>query len=360
MSAPRAPPETIDSAQAAVAIAIETSRFVIDGYAGVQMKLVNRIVVVDATGVQADWLVRCEAPTILTENTILNAPDFAVVRRTPLKQYTEMVRDLSALLTRRDRVFYDQDAVLDALRFGLPLERTTDVGHVMHLRNDALRRGGTCWCRTRRQLVGLDALWGPLIGGRIPADPIARAEGLLRMFDRVAVSIPKPEVRRVNAWTPPQEWYSRPERLRELSASLAMEKRAGGFDERVRRAHDTVAIRLPEPRYASSPFHRANGLEPSRLEVVNRLMRIVPHHGLALLSLLTERGFVTEAARDEFRRTQTRRHLESDTSSHVFELVVHAPNRNAQRAFYSTIVFLAMDDDTLWTRARTMEFPEFE
>ena len=45
----------------------------------------------------------------------------------------------------------------------------------------------------------------------------------------------------------------------------------------------------------------------------------------------------------------------------MFELVDHAPNRNAQRAFYATIVvFLAMDDDTLWTRARTMEFQEFE
>ena len=51
-----------------------------------------------------------------------------------------MLRDLSALLTRRYMVFYDRDAVLDALRFTLPLERTTDVGHVMHLRNDTLRR----------------------------------------------------------------------------------------------------------------------------------------------------------------------------------------------------------------------------
>ena len=163
------------------------------------MKLVNRIVVVDATGVLADWRVRCESPPILTENTILNAPEPAVVRRTPLKQYTEMVRDLSALLTRRYMAFYDRNAVLDALRFAPLLNRTTDVGNVMHLRNDALRRNGTCWCRTRRQLVDLDALWGPLIGGRISADPIARAQGLLRMFDRVAVSISKAEVRRVNA-----------------------------------------------------------------------------------------------------------------------------------------------------------------
>ena len=237
----------------------------------------------------------------------MNAPDPAVVRPTPLKQYTGMVRDLSALLTHGYMVFYDRDAVLDALLFALPLERTCYVGHVMHLRNDAHRRGGTCWCRTRRQRVGLDALLGPLIGGRIAADPIARAQGLLRMFDCVAVSIPKPEIRRVDAWTPPQEWYLRSERLRDLSASLAMEKMAVEFDKLVRRAHDTVAIRLPKPRCASSPFHfalnRAHGLEPSHFEVVNHLMRIVPHHKLAFLSLLTQRGFVTEAARNEFPRT---------------------------------------------------------
>ena len=191
------------------------------------MKLVNSIVVVDATSLLADWRVRFKATTILTKNTILNAPDHAVVRRTSLKQYTEMVRDLSALLKRRYMVFYNCDAILDALRIALPLERTTDVGHVMHLRKDALRRGGTCWCPTRRQLVGLDALWGPLIGGRIPTDPIARAQGLLRMFDRVSVSISPPDVRREKAWTPPHDWCSRPERLRELPLSLAMKKRVG-------------------------------------------------------------------------------------------------------------------------------------
>ena len=141
---PRGLPETIDLSQAVFAIAIETSRFVLDGSAGVQMKLVNRLVAVDATGVLSDWRVRCEAPTILTENTILNAPNFAVVRRTLLKQYMEMVRYLSALLKRRYLVFYDRDAVLDALRFALALKRTTDVGHVMHPRNDELRGGGTC------------------------------------------------------------------------------------------------------------------------------------------------------------------------------------------------------------------------
>ena len=59
-------------------------RFVIDGYANVEVKLVNRIVIIDAKGVLGDWRGRYEAPTVLTENTILNAPYPAVLRQTPL------------------------------------------------------------------------------------------------------------------------------------------------------------------------------------------------------------------------------------------------------------------------------------
>ena len=58
-----------------------------------------------------------------------------------------MVRDLSSLLKRLDRALYDRTVVLDALRFALLLERTTDVGHVMQLCNDAFHAGETGWCR---------------------------------------------------------------------------------------------------------------------------------------------------------------------------------------------------------------------
>ena len=69
--------------------------------------------------------------------------------------------------------------------------------------------------------MDLDALYSSLIGGKIITNPIARAQGLLSMFNRVTVTISPPEIRRENAWTPPHDWYSRPEQLRELSASLA-------------------------------------------------------------------------------------------------------------------------------------------
>ena len=55
-------------------------------------------------------------------------------------------------------VFNDRDAVLDALRLSLPLDRMTNIGQNMPIRNSALCVGGTCWFRSRRTLVDLEEL----------------------------------------------------------------------------------------------------------------------------------------------------------------------------------------------------------
>ena len=47
-------PETIDPSQTVVSIAIETTRYVIDLYTAVKINLINRFVVVNATGVLVD------------------------------------------------------------------------------------------------------------------------------------------------------------------------------------------------------------------------------------------------------------------------------------------------------------------
>ena len=120
----------------------------------------------------------CEAPTLINENNPFNAPDAELARRLPLNSYTEALRELSLLLARRSMVFNARESVLDALRLSLPLDRKTDVGLNVHVRNEALRFGGTCWCRSRRTLVELDSLWPPLIGGRLPADPVACVRAL--------------------------------------------------------------------------------------------------------------------------------------------------------------------------------------
>ena len=145
-------------AEAPVAIVIEPTTYKVIGYGGFTLSLARRLVVVDGTGVLADWRVQCDAPTLLTHDDPFNAPDPEVMRRLPLKTYTEALRGLSQILARRCMVFHDRDAVLEALRLSLPLDRTTDIGQNIPIRNSALCVGGTCWCRSRRTLVDLEVL----------------------------------------------------------------------------------------------------------------------------------------------------------------------------------------------------------
>ena len=140
-------------------------------------------------------------------------------------------------------------------RFVLPLERTTDVEQVMHLRNDALCVSGTCLYRSRQQLVGLEALWGNVSTAESPLIP-SFAQKLLRMFNRVAVSIFSLNSKRVNAKTLLLAYKT----SCKLFALLPMERNADKCDERVRRAYEMVVTRLPNPRYALSPFYCAMNL----------------------------------------------------------------------------------------------------
>ena len=165
-------------------ITVETARFYLTRFDAFQLKLTRRLVVVDKTGVLSDWRLQCETPTLLKKKSPTNAPDPALESRLPLKSYSEIIRTLSILLVRRYMVFHDCEAVLDSLQLALPLKRTTDISLNIHVRNDALRSGGSCWCRSRRHLVEMEKLWQRLIGARVPADPIARAHGILRMFNR--------------------------------------------------------------------------------------------------------------------------------------------------------------------------------
>ena len=164
------PPSVIIPAETAVAIVIEPPTYKVIGYGGFALSLERRLVVVYRTGVLADWRVQCDAPTLLTHDDPFNAPDTEVMRRLPLKTYTEALRGLSQILARRYIIFHDRDAVLEALRLSLPLDRTTDIGQNMPKRNSALCVGGTCWCRSRRTLVDLKVLWRPHLEGQVLND----------------------------------------------------------------------------------------------------------------------------------------------------------------------------------------------
>lgn len=72
-----------------------------------------------------------------------------------------------------------------------------------------------------------------------------------------------------------------------------IEMKPGGFDKRVRCAYNTVVTRLSEPCYASFLFYFSlnlkHGLNPARLDVVNRLMCVLPSHVLTFQSVLTKK-----------------------------------------------------------------------
>lgn len=90
-------------------------------------------------------------------------------------------------------------------------------------------------------------------------------------------------------------------------------------------------------------------------------MRIVSHHGFALLTLLEEKDLVSKASTKDIRLQETRRHLLSDTSALVYILVIGAADRDARKLFYNNIgVLLTIDDNTVWARASSAEFPEFK
>ena len=189
-------------AEAAFAIVIKPTTYKVIGYSGVTLNLARRLVVVDRKSGICDWRVQCDAPTLLIQDDPFNAPDPEVTRRMPFNTYTEALRGLSQLLARRYIVFNERDALLESLRLSLPLDRTTDIGQNMPIRNCALCVGGTCWCRSRRTLVDLEMLWKPNLGGQVPDDLVDRARGILQLFQRIADSIPRPKTDEVTSWVP--------------------------------------------------------------------------------------------------------------------------------------------------------------
>ena len=344
----------------AVAIYVEPTTYRVIGYGGFTLPLARRIVAVDAAGVIADWRVQCDVPNLLVHDDQFNPPDSEVMRRLPVKTYTEALRGLSQLLARRYMVFYDRDATLDALRLSLPVKRTTDICKNIPIRNRPLHFGGTCWCRSRNTLVELDMLWGPNLEGLVPDDLVARARGILQLFQRIADPIPHPNTSDAVTWIPVFDWFSRPD-VYELAISIMLEEHKSRYEERSGPVQPAPFGRQNFAPQPSTPFYfritRSYELEHGKLKAANRLMRMAPHLGLALLMMLVDSGLITEAHTKEMRQEHTRRHLASETSMRVYDIAVNAPNRDLQRVFYRTVnAFLASDDDTLLAHSRAAKW----
>ena len=174
----------------AVAIVVETNPFTFRDN-GVPIDLVRRIVVVEKRRILLNMRVDMSAPSVLS-TPIHDRSTRGDIDR-PLQTYAIIVAILSERLKTRFCVFYDREYTLDALRFALPRERTVDLGQYVLLRNDALRKGGTVWSRSRAYTAFLEDLWRLILKRVVPSDPVENARGLLDLFDGVVKSFhPQP------------------------------------------------------------------------------------------------------------------------------------------------------------------------
>ena len=359
---PRSSPRSLDPKRDAVAVVVATNTYVL-AQSGRHIELVRRVVVQNCERTIYDRRVEIRAPTLLNALAIdhSNREDLA----SPLTPYSEVIRDLARHLPYCFCVFHDREKTLTALRLALPVERSFDLGLHVHLRNDALKRGGKNVTRSRHRVIPLEDLWQPILDYAMPSGLNARAAGILRIFAGIArTMVPTPQNPSRNT-TPQLEWLSRGDIVYELSASLLIEQRAVETNSELARRTALDRDELLPPKKGSAPFRfvvpRVLGIDVRRFETVNRLLDVAPHFGLALLRLFVERDIVPASYPVEIANRQRTRIANRDPSLAIFPININAPDAETIAAAAAAIEdFLMFDDAKIASLAEALEFPEFE
>ena len=120
-----------------------------------------------------------------------------------------------------------------------------------------------------------------------------------------------------------------------------------------------------EPRRGTATFHFALAELPNvdsrRVFVTNRLCRLVPQAGLALLVCLVEPNFVNAGYQNELRERQQRRLEAGDRSDFEFRVVMTAVTEMDVRGAIDAIYeYLNWDDDRVAAAAESLRFSKFE
>ena len=138
-----------------------------------------------------------------------------------------------------------------------------------------------------RRLIPIADVYEPLVGAEFPERTVDRASALLRLFHKLDSTLLPPPVFQSTDYTPGLPYFSH---VFELCHSLLLEKRHFESAANVARARAAVLPPLLPLRRPSAPFRffvqRQLSLDPRRTEVVNRLCRLVPHFGIALVNRL--------------------------------------------------------------------------
>ena len=359
---PKPPPRALDPTKDAVAVVVATNSYTLTE-SGRKIELVRRVLVHRADKTLYDRRVEIRAPTLLNTLEVdrSNYEDFTA----PISPYSEVIRELSQHLPYHYCVFHDRSKTLAALRLALPNERCFDLGLHVHLRNDALRRGGKNVTRSRHRVVPLEDLWLPILGQVMPRGLRQLADGMLRMFATVSRSMgmtsPTPSMNT----TPQFEWLSRGDVVHELASSLLIEQRAIESTSEAHRVSAPENDELVPPKKGSAPFRfelqRLPCIDLRRFETINRLFIHAPHFGLAFLQSLVDANIVPADYQTELANRQRQRIATHDTTLAVFPININAPDAETFAAAAAAIEdFLMFDDSKIGALAERPAFPEFE
>ena len=188
---------------------------------------------------------------------------------------------------------------------------------------------------------------------------------MIRLYQIIVRLLNPPAPSGAIGLTSNDSWRSRIGYELEPSESLSLELEAGKPQERRRRKADRALEVYNEPRHGIAPFHfelrGVTNFDERRIGTINAMLRVCPHAGLALLSVLLEAEVIGPEIPREFSDRQRKRIAQRDRTEFVFALNVTAVEPGARTRLFNTLMaFLQFDDNRIALEAMFIEFPEFE
>ena len=287
--------------------------------------------------------------------------DVLAARDRPVRTYEELMQSVASRLGSHFVVLHDSDAVFEGLRYQLPYDAVLDVGHNILVRNEALCRGGAYWHRTRSLCAHLNYLWGPILGGDVPEDPVAIAKGLLRLYERVSGNLRRKAKSTMDSFSAPCQFFSSPSHVLSLRDSLNLEAVcADARFAKVNRSSSPLPQLVAVPP-SPTPFVFVlwlwDGADEFTMLTVNSVLRLLPVAGLCLVRRLLDAGLVAQAVVDAYRTAQRAR--ARTMSVEPFEFAVDLKGLGERRTVDVQDVlrgFLQLSDLQILREAKTIDF----
>ena len=237
----------------------------------------------------------------------------------PAVDFDKFLAELATWLENRYVILYNYAALGETLRLELPQYTFCDIATNVLIRNEALRRGGHFWPRTRSVAAPLAELWPAFFDHALdPLNTASVAKGLGEMFVRVEGQFRQRQRVPATPVAPQCEWRSTLTTRRPLIAMLDAERRYGRPRTRCDYSFYDAMPRIPRFR-CDVRLHvmivTGGRCDPMVTETVNCLTREAVIAGIGLLAFLQAKGYVAAATTSEIREEfETRRKWNIDSA----------------------------------------------